>query len=44
MSNMGTTLKAMGQLEVAIQWWWKAVHLRPDYWDAVVNLDSILVR
>ncbi|EJD03950.1 TPR-like protein [Fomitiporia mediterranea MF3/22] len=43
MSNMGTTLKAMGQPEDAIQWWWKAIHLRPNYWDAVNNLLGALV-
>ena len=38
MSNLGTTLKAMGRASDAVQWWWKAVNLRPYYWDAVVSL------
>ncbi|OCB91876.1 TPR-like protein [Sanghuangporus baumii] len=43
MSNIGTTLNAMGRQADAIQWWWKAVNHRPYYWDAVNNLLGALV-
>ncbi|KAL5495255.1 hypothetical protein ACEPAI_718 [Sanghuangporus weigelae] len=43
MSNIGTTLNAMGRQADAIQWWWKAVNKRPHYWDAVNNLLGALV-
>lgn len=44
MSNKGTTLKATGETERAIDCWWKAVYLRPTYWDAVVrNLSTCIV-
>lgn len=29
MSNIGTTLRAMGKWSEAEQWWWKAIKLRP---------------
>ncbi len=38
MSNIGTTMKALGQPEKAYSWWWKALQLRPTYWDALVCL------
>lgn len=37
MSNIGTTLKAMGRYQEAEAWWWKAIRLRPIYWDAMVR-------
>ncbi len=37
MSNIGTTMKALGQTEKAYEWWWKALQLRPTYWDALVS-------
>ncbi|KAI8868732.1 TPR-like protein [Ramicandelaber brevisporus] len=42
MSNIGTTLRKMGYLREAERWWWRAVRLRPGYWDAVENLLSLL--
>ncbi|KAI0756987.1 TPR-like protein [Daedaleopsis nitida] len=38
MSNIGTTMKALGQVEKAYEWWWKALQLRPTYWDALDNI------
>ncbi|TFK89960.1 glycosyltransferase family 41 protein [Polyporus arcularius HHB13444] len=38
MSNIGTTMKALGQPEKAYSWWWKALQLRPTYWDALDNI------
>jgi protein O-GlcNAc transferase len=38
MSNIGTTLRALGNLQEAEKWWWKAIHLRPTYFDSVENL------
>lgn len=29
MSNIGTTLRAMGKWKEAEGWWWKAIKLRP---------------
>ena len=40
MSNIGTTMKALGQTEQAYEWWWKALQLRPTYWDALVSTSS----
>ncbi|KAJ1922189.1 hypothetical protein H4219_000051 [Mycoemilia scoparia] len=42
MSNIGTTLRSMGKSREAEEWWWKAVQLRPGYWDAVENLLGVL--
>ncbi|GAA6035349.1 hypothetical protein JCM8097_008826 [Rhodosporidiobolus ruineniae] len=42
MSNIGTTLRAMGKWSEAEQWWWKAIKLRPTYWDATENLLGVL--
>ncbi|EJD47765.1 protein prenylyltransferase [Auricularia subglabra TFB-10046 SS5] len=36
--NTGTTLRALGRLEEAEYWWWKAIERRPLYWDAIDNL------
>ncbi|KAI0825131.1 glycosyl transferase family 41-domain-containing protein [Trametes gibbosa] len=38
MSNIGTTMKALGKIEQAYEWWWKALQLRPTYWDALDNI------
>ncbi|KAI0651856.1 TPR-like protein [Trametes meyenii] len=38
MSNIGTTMKALGQTDKAYEWWWKALQLRPTYWDALDNI------
>ena len=38
MSNIGTTLKALGQSGKAESWWKKAISLRPSYFDSVENL------
>ena len=38
MSNIGTTMKALNQTEKAYEWWWKALQIRPTYWDALVSL------
>jgi hypothetical protein len=37
MSNIGTTLKALGRSQEAEAWWWKAIRLRPIHWDATVS-------
>ncbi|KAJ2007948.1 hypothetical protein GGI04_001320 [Coemansia thaxteri] len=42
MSNIGTTLRSMGKASEAEAWWWRAVRLRPGYWDAVENLMGVL--
>ncbi|GAA5992692.1 hypothetical protein JCM11641_004994 [Rhodosporidiobolus odoratus] len=42
MSNIGTTLRAMGKWTEAENWWWKAIKLRPTYWDATENLLGVL--
>ncbi|GAA5831870.1 hypothetical protein JCM11251_003916 [Rhodosporidiobolus azoricus] len=42
MSNIGTTLRAMGKWSEAENWWWKAIKLRPTYWDATENLLGVL--
>ncbi|BGO93075.1 hypothetical protein NBRC10512_003260 [Rhodotorula toruloides] len=42
MSNIGTTLRAMGKWNEAEAWWWKAIKLRPTYWDATENLLGVL--
>ncbi|SCV68887.1 BQ2448_1008 [Microbotryum intermedium] len=42
MSNIGTTLRAMGRWQEAEAWWWKAIKLRPTYWDATENLLGVL--
>ncbi|KAJ2726261.1 hypothetical protein GGI07_000738 [Coemansia sp. Benny D115] len=42
MSNIGTTLRSMGRSAEAESWWWRAVKLRPGYWDAVENLMGVL--
>ncbi|KAI0669899.1 TPR-like protein [Trametes maxima] len=38
MSNIGTTMKALGHTDKAYEWWWKALQLRPTYWDALDNI------
>ncbi|KAG8781624.1 hypothetical protein FRC12_021678 [Ceratobasidium sp. 428] len=42
MSNIATTLRAMGDLHNAEQWWMRAIQLRPSYWDAIENLTGVL--
>ncbi|RKP06750.1 hypothetical protein THASP1DRAFT_31443, partial [Thamnocephalis sphaerospora] len=42
MSNIGTTLRGMGRNQDAEAWWWRAIQLRPNYWDAVDNLVGVL--
>jgi tetratricopeptide (TPR) repeat protein len=42
MSNIGTTLRALGRWKEAESWWWRAVRLRPGYWDAYENLLGVL--
>ncbi|CEP11953.1 hypothetical protein [Parasitella parasitica] len=42
MSNIGTTLRSIGQTKEAESWWYQAVELRPGYWDAVENLVGVL--
>ncbi|OBZ79823.1 hypothetical protein A0H81_01134 [Grifola frondosa] len=39
MCNIGTTMKVLGHPGKAYEWWWKALQIRPMYWDA---MDSIL--
>ncbi|KAB5594284.1 Glycosyltransferase family 41 protein [Ceratobasidium theobromae] len=42
MSNIATTLRTMGNLRDAEQWWVHAIRLRPSYWDAIDNLIGAL--
>ncbi|CBQ71837.1 related to UDP-N-acetylglucosaminyltransferase [Sporisorium reilianum SRZ2] len=42
MSNIGTTLRALGRYQEAESWWWRAVRLRPGYWDAYENLLGVM--
>lgn len=42
MSNIGTTLRALGRWNEAESWWWRAIKLRPGYWDAYENLLGVL--
>ena len=42
MSNIGTTLKALGQSGKAESWWKKAISLRPSYFDSVENLRQFI--
>ncbi|KAI9298100.1 TPR-like protein [Neoconidiobolus thromboides FSU 785] len=42
MGNIGTTFRNMGQDKEAEHWWWKAIKIRPTYWDAVENLIGLL--
>ncbi|UZJ53542.1 hypothetical protein CBS101457_002862 [Exobasidium rhododendri] len=42
MSNIGTTLRALGRWKEAEEWWWRAIKLRPGYWDAYENLLGVL--
>ncbi|MCO5563109.1 hypothetical protein L7F22_016745 [Adiantum nelumboides] len=42
MSNIGTTLRALGRWKEAESWWWRAIKLRPGYWDAYENLLGVL--
>ncbi|KAK4700382.1 hypothetical protein P7C70_g5865, partial [Phenoliferia sp. Uapishka_3] len=42
MSNIGTTLRAMGKWREAEAWWWKAIKLRPTTQDATENLLGVL--
>ncbi|KAK9728636.1 hypothetical protein K7432_000910 [Basidiobolus ranarum] len=42
MSNIGTTLRSTGRCSEAENWWWRAIKLRPGYWDAIENLLGVL--
>ncbi|PWN50290.1 hypothetical protein IE53DRAFT_369041 [Violaceomyces palustris] len=42
MSNIGTTLRALGRWKEAESWWWRAIRLRPGYWDAYENLLGVM--
>ncbi len=42
MSNIGTTLRALGRYQEAESWWWRAIRLRPGYWDAYENLLGVM--
>lgn len=42
MSNVGTTQRALGKWSEAEQWWWRAIKLRPTYFDAFDNLLGVL--
>ncbi|EMD42051.1 glycosyltransferase family 41 protein [Gelatoporia subvermispora B] len=44
MCNIGTTFKCLNQLENAYEWWWKALLLRPTYWDALDNILGMLFK
>lgn len=38
MCNLGTTLKTLGRPVEAFEWWWKALQLRPAYFDVLVRI------
>ena len=38
MSNIGCALRGLGHWQEAEQWWWRALHLSPGYWDVFENL------
>ncbi|KLO14446.1 hypothetical protein SCHPADRAFT_826424 [Schizopora paradoxa] len=40
-SNIGTNFQALGRLKDAEVWWWKAIRIRPSFWDAVYNVLSV---
>ncbi|KAI9608647.1 hypothetical protein H4Q26_004832 [Puccinia striiformis f. sp. tritici PST-130] len=42
MSNVGTTKRALGNWVEAEEWWWRAIKLRPTYFDAFDNLLGVL--
>lgn len=42
MSNIGTTLRALGRWNEAESWWWRAIRIKPGYWDAYDNLLGVL--
>ncbi|KAA1065350.1 hypothetical protein PGTUg99_003567 [Puccinia graminis f. sp. tritici] len=42
MSNVGTTKRALGSWAEAEEWWWRAIKLRPTYFDAFDNLLGVL--
>lgn len=42
MSNLGTTYKTINNFKEAEKWWWKALRLKPDYWDAADNLIGLM--
>lgn len=42
MSNIGTTLRSLGRWKEAESWWYKAIRLRPGYYDAAENLLGVL--
>ncbi|KAH9825337.1 UDP-N-acetylglucosaminyltransferase [Melampsora americana] len=42
MSNLGTTQRALGKWAEAEEWWWRAIRLRPTYFDAFDNLLGVL--
>jgi protein O-GlcNAc transferase len=35
---MGSTFKAMGLIVQAFEFWWKALHIQPTFWDALVRI------
>lgn len=41
MHNLGSIMETLGRNYEAYEWWWKAVQLRPNYWDALVRLQLI---
>ena len=36
MCNMGSTFKVMGLVVQAFEFWWKALHTQPTFWDVLV--------
>ena len=36
MCNMGSTFKVMGLMVQAFEFWWKALHTQPTFWDVLV--------
>lgn len=41
MCNMGAIMKKLGHPDHAYNWWWKALQLRPTYWDVTVRCSYI---
>jgi hypothetical protein len=43
MCNVGSTLKEMGLLVQAFEFWWKALHIQPTFWAVLDNMLSTIL-
>jgi len=43
MCNVGSTLKEMGLLVQAFEFWWKALHIQPTFWAVLDNMVSTIL-